>query len=134
VIVIDTNLIAYLFINGDRSAEAEKTYVKDPEWTAPLLWRSEFRSVLVKCMRKGVFGLDDAVMIARQAEAVMAGREYAVESGDVLRIAEAQKCSAYDAEFAALAKDLGVPLVTADARLQIAFPGTAVSPAQFAAK
>ena len=99
MIVVDTNLLAYLFINGEQSALAEKAYAKDPHWSAPMLWRSEFRSVLIKCVRKEVLGLDDAVLMARQAEAVMAGNEYAVGSDDVLRIADSAGCSAYDAEF-----------------------------------
>jgi len=133
LIVVDTNLIAYFFINGRFSEMAEEVFARDPEWTAPVLWRSEFRSVLTKCIRKSYLGLEVAVKIAGAAETMMAGREYAVNSPDVLRLAASASCSAYDAEFVALAEDLGIKLVTADVRLQKAFPGTAFSPDSFVA-
>ena len=131
MIVVDTNIIAYFFISGKFSETAEKVFAKDPEWTAPVLWRSEFRSVLTACVGKGHLGLEDAVEIAGAAETMMAGSEYSVSSPEVLRLAASAPCSAYDAEFVGLAKELGVWLVTADVRLQKAFPGTALSPDRF---
>jgi len=47
LIVADTNLIAYFLVKGPHTREAEAVYEKDPEWAAPLLWRSEFRNVLI---------------------------------------------------------------------------------------
>ncbi len=78
MIVVDTNLVAYLFINGQHSETAEKVLLKDPRWAAPLLWRSELRSVLVKCLRKEFFGTDDAIQIMDEAESLLSGGEYAV--------------------------------------------------------
>jgi predicted nucleic acid-binding protein len=135
LIVADTNLVAYLLMNGRYSALAEKVFAKDPRWAAPLLWRSEFQSVLLKCVREGRFGTTDAMQIAGAAEILFAGNEYVMGASDpeVLRIAvEVPGCSAYDAEFVALARELGLPLVTADERLLKAFPGTAVAPELFA--
>jgi len=37
MIVVDTNIIGYLFITGEFSNEAENVFIKDPHWTAPLL-------------------------------------------------------------------------------------------------
>jgi len=54
----------------------------------------------------------------------MKGREYTVRSTDVLRVAEASGCSAYDCEFVSVAMALGVRLVTADRQVLRAFPSS----------
>ena len=58
-------------------------------------------------------------------------KEYTLVSADILNLAFTGGCSAYDAEFVALARDMGVPLVTADSSLLQKFPDTAVSPEHF---
>ncbi len=62
----------------------------------------------------------------------MRAREYRVESPPVLRLAERSGCAAYDCEFAHLAEQLRLPLVTSDQKVLRAFPATAVSPEAFA--
>jgi len=52
----------------------------------------------------------------------------------VLELAVRSRCTAYDCEFVALAKQLGVPLVTSDRQVLAAFPETAVSPDAFASQ
>lgn len=51
--------------------------------------------------------------------------------GGRLALAPSSECSTYECEYVALARELGVPLVTADADLVKAFPGTAVAPQAF---
>jgi len=127
VIVADTNLIAYLLIRGQHTAEAEAVYRKDPQWSAPVLWRSEFRNVLVFYLRRGLIGIDEALETMEQAERLMRGQEFEVESSRVLRLAAGAGCSAYDCEFVALAQDLNLPLVTSDSALIARFKPTVVS-------
>jgi predicted nucleic acid-binding protein len=127
VIVADTNLIAYLLVRGQHTGEAEAVYRKDQQWSAPLLWRSEFRNVLVFYLRRRLIGMEEALDTMEQAEQLMRGQEFEVESSRVLRLAGTSGCSAYDCEFVALAHDLGVPLVTSDAALITKFKPTAVS-------
>ena len=56
----------------------------------------------------------------------MQAGEYQVQSRDVLGLAEESGCSAYDCEYIALAKDLGINLVTTDKQLIKAFPDIAM--------
>ena len=134
MIVVDTNLIVHFFAKGDNSELSARILVMDPGWSAPLLWRSEFRNTLVKCVRGKLIEWSDAFQIMNEAESLMAGNEYAVVSGDVLSLAASSACSAYDAEFVVLARELGIPLVTTDKQLLDSFPETAVSPTRFLAR
>jgi predicted nucleic acid-binding protein len=134
MIVVDTNVVAYLFLGGEKTAGARLAFRKDPAWAAPILWRSEFRNVLAACLRRGTLRLSDALEVMRDAEALFRGAEYSVESGDVLKLVTESGCSAYDCEFVALAQQLGVPLLTSDAEILKEFTQTAISLEIFAGK
>ncbi|NIM41670.1 MAG: PIN domain-containing protein [Hydrogenophaga sp.] len=121
MIVVDTNIIAYLYLPGPYTPAAEALFLSDPDWAAPLLWRSELRNILSTYVRKALLSLEDAYRIQREAEALMAEREYDVDSLDVLKLAKDSGCTAYDCEFVALAYRLGATLVTQDAKLRQAF-------------
>jgi predicted nucleic acid-binding protein len=133
VIVADTNLLVYLYVEGQRTAQAEAALARDPLWVAPLLWRSEFRNTLAGLVRRRALALEDALRIVDEAERAMAGREYSVLSQHVLQLAARSGCSAYDCEFVALAQDLGISFVTSDRQVLAAFPTTAVSRDRFTA-
>ncbi len=122
MIVVDSNVIAYLYLPGDFTAKAEKLLERDPDWAAPLLWRSELRNILALYMRKKLLEFSDAYRIQREAEALLADHEYDVDSFEVLTLARDSGCSAYDCEFIALARQLGVMLITEDVKLRQAFP------------
>ncbi|MGB5734274.1 MAG: type II toxin-antitoxin system VapC family toxin [Thiohalocapsa sp.] len=125
MIVVDTNVLAYMLLPAPMTAAAETLYQSDPAWAAPVLWRSEFRNVLALYLRKGLLQLDRAFAVQEQAERLMAGREFQVQSDAVLQLAETSGCSAYDCEFVAVAQDLGTRLFTADKGLRAAFPDIA---------
>ena len=131
MIVADTNLIAYLLILGQYSNEAESVYIKDPQWVAPLLWRSEFRNILALYVRRGLMDLNDAYGTMEQAERLMRGQEFEIVSARVLRLAATSGCSAYDCEFVALAQGLGVTMVTSDRILVARFKPTVSSMREF---
>jgi predicted nucleic acid-binding protein len=127
MIVVDTNVLAYLWLPGQRTAAAENLLRNDPDWNAPLLWRSEFRNVLAGCLRRGDLNLETALQIVDGAEGQMRGREFAVPSAQVLARVDESDCSAYDCEFVVLAEELGVALITSDERLLKSFPSVAKS-------
>jgi predicted nucleic acid-binding protein len=134
VIVVDTAVLVYLYVEGQRTRMAEAVLVRDPVWTAPLLWRSEFRNTLAGLVKREALAIEDVVAIVAEAERAMRGREYTVVSHHVLHLAARSGCSAYDCEFVALAQDLDVPLVSADAAVIRAFPAHTITPDTFAAR
>jgi len=127
MIVVDTNIIGYLFLSSEQSLLAERALKKDSEWAAPILWRSELRNVLALYMRRNLIKLEHAQYIMDGALELLRGREYEVSSYEVLRLASESKCSAYDCEFIAAANDLKAPLVTVDKELLREFPLMTVS-------
>lgn len=127
MIVVDTNLIGYLYLTSEHSRQAELVLRKDPFWSAPLLWRRDFRNVLASYLRRKLLGLEEAQQIMTEAMDFMRAREYEVTSHQVLSLAAASNCSAYACEFVALAKDLKVPLVSQDKLILDQFPEVAVS-------
>jgi predicted nucleic acid-binding protein len=126
VIVVDTNVVAYLYLESARTAAAERLLQRDAEWAAPALWRSEFRSVLAAQMARRALNLDQATALQAEAEDLLGQNEYEVQSRAVLELAFRSGCSAYDCEFVALAQALEVRLVTADEQILKAFPRIAV--------
>lgn len=133
MIVADTNLLIYLYVQGQRTEESEAVLQQDAVWAAPLLWRSEFRNVLIGLVRTDALQLEEALAIIDEAERWLTGHEYSVVSRQVLELASRSGCSAYDCEFVALAQDLEAPLVTTDRQILKAFPTIAVSPSAFTA-
>jgi predicted nucleic acid-binding protein len=127
VIVVDTNVVAYLYLPGDYTAHAEALLERDPDWAAPILWRSELRNILAGYMRRGTLTFEQARDLQSEAESLLAGNEHEVDSKRVLELVRDSDCSAYDCEFVALALRLDTKLVTMDAKLLKAFPKRAVS-------
>ena len=120
MIVVDTNVIAYLLLPCELSSRADALYAKDSEWAVPILWRSEFRNVLAGYLRRRTLSFNDAVKLDGEAE-------HEVSSRSVLELVRDSGCTAYDCEFVALAMQLGVKLVTMDKKILTAFPKQATT-------
>lgn len=126
MIVVDSNVVAYLYLPSEFTAHAERLLERDPEWIAPVLWRSEFRNILAGYMRRQALSFDEARALQAEAESLLAGNEWEVDSRRVLELVRDSDCSAYDCEFVALAMALNTKLVTMDRKLLKAFPKHAV--------
>jgi predicted nucleic acid-binding protein len=130
MIVVDTNILAYLYLPTGFSEQVELLLLKHPKWIAPVLWRSEFRNVLALYLRKEILTLEQAYDIQTEAETLLVGNEYDIPSLDILRLIQTSACSAYDCEFVALAKRTKTILVTEDKKILKEFPDIAMSLAQ----
>jgi predicted nucleic acid-binding protein len=122
MIVVDSNIVAYLYLPGERTADAEALLEQDPEWAAPVLWRSEFRNILAGYTRRKTLMFEQACRLQKEAEDLLSGSEFEVDSRAVLELVRDSDCSAYDCEFVALAIKLDTKLVTADRKVLGAFP------------
>lgn len=127
MIVVDTNVLVYLYIHSERTSQAVAVFRHDPDWAAPLLWRSEFRNVLALYLRRERLSLFEARQIMDDATELMLDWEYEVNSYQVLDLVAQSTCTAYDCEFVALAQELSVPLITLDRQIIEQFPDIAVS-------
>ena len=126
MIVVDTDVIASFWIKTERTPAAIRARRKDPQWCAPLLWRSELRSVLRQHLLRATLSYSDCLWIAQKAEAMLRGAEYAAETASILKLVEETGHSSYDCEYVALAMSLGVPLVTGDAKVARLFAEVAI--------
>jgi predicted nucleic acid-binding protein len=119
--------LAYLYLPGEYTAAAEALLEQDSDWAAPILWRSEFRNILAGYMRRKAITFEQANSLQREAESLLEGAEFELESVAVLELVRESDCSAYDCEFIALAMKLDTKLVTMDKKLLRAFPKRAVA-------
>jgi predicted nucleic acid-binding protein len=76
MIVVDTNVLAYLYLPGDHTAAAGALLQRDPNWAAPILWRSEFRNIRAGYVRRKDIGFEQAISLQLEAESLMSGGEH----------------------------------------------------------
>jgi len=119
--------VAYLYLPGEYTATTEVLLEHDPEWAAPVLWRSEFRNILAGYLRREALTFEQVCSLQDEAEDLLKGLEFEVDSETVLKLVRDSDCSAYDCEFIALAIKLNTQLVTVDKKLLKAFPESAVA-------
>ena len=127
MIVVDTNIICYRWMESPHASAADAAWRRDSHWIAPMLWRSEFRNALAGAMRQRSLTVESVLEIANLAEEGMAGNEFVVSTEIVMHLVATSRCSAYDCEFVALAQEHNVPLVTADRDLLRDFGQIAIS-------
>ncbi len=133
MIVVDTNIIAYLFISGNKTTLSQQLFQRDSNWIVPPLWRHEFLNVLATYVRHGGGNLGDAKSIWRQSIQFLAKQERDLNMPSALQLTTKFSISAYDAQFVALAQATTVPLITEDRQLLTLFPNQALSMNDFIA-
>lgn len=127
MIVVDTNIIAYLHISGKSTPLAIQLLEKDSTWIAPPLWQSEFRNLLLNYIRHDVIDLEVGINLMEDALITMQNRDLAPSHHLILTLATSSALSAYACEFVALARELNCKLVTVDKQITKTFPDTAIS-------
>ncbi len=128
MIVVDTNILAQFWLPSDHTELCEQLFQWDPEWVAPVLWKSEFRNVVILYMRKNLIDLPEAIQITEKAENQMKEREFHVNTVQVYSLANKSVCSSYDCEFITLAEELNTKLITIDKQILHSFPEHSANP------
>jgi predicted nucleic acid-binding protein len=131
MIVVDSSVICGFVISSDAyHAGAVACRDRDPEWHAPFLSHTEFRSVAAGYLRKGE---PLATLMEAGALAVMSVQAHHPTDAEVFSVLGTSALSAYDAEYVALAQRLHCKLITTDKEVLKCYPELAVRLADYAA-
>ena len=127
MIVVDTNVLAARNLAGVSTRHAERVEARDPVWIVPPLWRYEFQNILAMAVRVRRIAPEDAILAWRKVSVQMAENEHEPSPESVIELSGRYRITGYDANFIALAMEMGVRCVTEDRELQKKFPAVAVS-------
>ena len=128
MIVVDANIIAYLWIPGHEKYHCRELLIKDKDWWVPPLFKSEIRSVLLLHVRKKLLEMADAIQLLEKIELQFEYTTMEIPSQLIMALGNQTHCSAYDCEYVGLALLLGCPLITHDKKLLTTFSQLAMTP------
>jgi predicted nucleic acid-binding protein len=126
VVLVDTNVLAYLMLEGERTSAAQELFERDADWRSEAFIMVEFSNVLTTYVRTKVLSRDQGLKLLAGAEKLVPVLT-SVRNARALEVATQFGISAYDARFVALAIQMKVKLVTEDPKLRAAVPSWTVS-------
>lgn len=126
--IVDTNVLAYLLIEGDQTASAQALFAQDPDWRSDRFVQIEFSNVVATYQRSKRLTPRAAASLVSEAERLVPTL-VDLPHHRALTIAIEHGVSVYDARFLGAADALGSKLVTEDVSLRHAAPGLTRSPA-----
>ena len=130
MLLVDTNIVAYLLIDGDFTEAARSLHKSDPDWRSEAFLMVEFANVLAASVAAKRMDLRLAQRFLFEADSLLNGKLARIPHAPVLATAAQYRVSAYDARFLTLAYQLGSRLVTEDAKLRAAAPALTQSLAE----
>ena len=125
MIVADSNLIASCVLESKATPAALALRARDPDWRVPRLWRYEVQNILATMIKAKRLGRKEAETIFQGLLEALRANENEPDPADALLLVEKYGISGYDAQFVALARELGVRLVTRDKELLKKLPDVA---------
>lgn len=126
MVLVDTNILAYLMLEGDRTSAAQELYARDPDWRSEGFVLVEFSNILATYVRTKAMTREVGTRLLAQAQILIPGLT-SVLHAQALETAMQFEISAYDARFITLARQMRLKLVTEDAKLRAAVPDWTVS-------
>ncbi len=125
MIVADSNLIVSCVLESTATEAALALRRSDPDWRVPRLWRYEVMNILATMVKARRLEKDMAVSLYLGLVASLESAEQDSPAAAVLDLVATHGITGYDAQFVALAKELGCILYTQDRELLEKFPGLA---------
>jgi len=120
--VVDTHIVVCLLLDGPNSQAARALHAADDDWQSESFLMVELVNVLTTAMRSAQRPLADTLQTLLEAQHLMSAGLRSVDDRDVLNAAARFGVSGYDARFLVIARALGRPLITEDAKLRRAAP------------
>ena len=128
--LVDTNIVVNLLIEGPYSASARALFALDRDWQSESLLMTELVNVLATTVRTQKLALAAAEATLTEAQHLLWQGLRSVADQDVLSAAAHFGVSGYDARFLVVARAIGQPLITEDAKLRRAAPSLTCSIAE----
>ena len=128
--VVDTNIIAPLYIRGAYTEPVHKLCRYDSFWRTDPFAMTEFSNVLATCRRARYLTTAEAEQCLLEADRFLRPHCIEVRHHAALELAIRHNITAYKARFLALASKLGARLVTEDSKLRAAAPALTQSLAE----
>lgn len=120
--VVDTNIIAALYVRGRYSDAVKQLHERDQVWRTDPFALVEFSNVLASYERARYLTKAVAKNCLAEAQSFLRPYYFAVTHDAALEMAIRYRITAYDGRFLALADQLASRLVTEDAKLRAAAP------------
>lgn len=120
--LIDTNVLASLYLEGPHTEGARRLHALGGLWRSERFILVEFANVLATQVRAGRLDLPDALQVQEQGYSLITPGLMDAPHSAALATAAAFKVSAYDARYLVAAQALGARLITEDSRLRRAAP------------
>lgn len=124
--LVDTNVLAYLLIDGDQTVAAHALFERDADWISEAFVLVEFSNILCTYTRTKALSLAQGSELLNRAVVLMPTLP-TVEHDEAFESAVQYELSAYDGRFIALARQMKTKLITADKKLLAGVPQWTVS-------
>lgn len=130
MLVVDTNIVASLLLQGPFTEQALALYAADPDWRSEAFVMTEWANVLATQIRLRELPLPDALDLLARGAVLLAEGLVEIPHEAALALAAQRDVSAYDARCLVVAQRLQTRLITEDAKLRRKAPDLTCSLAE----
>lgn len=123
MVLVDTNVLVALIIqNTPWHGQASELFSRDQDWRSEAHALVELSNVLLRLVRVKEIGKAEALTKLHETQNQFSDGLLYLPHNEALSIALQFNCSAYDARFLGVSRELGVKLTTEDAKLRKTAP------------